>query len=125
MEELAASIVRQYPGMRGYTRPNLFRMRQFYEAYRSDKKVSALLTQLPWTHHLLILGQAKLPEERTFYLQAVIAAKWSSRELERQIRTQAFRRQDRRSTKCQQRWHKCILPPSTCSRTPTASSSSS
>jgi len=85
--------------MRGYTRRNLFRMRQFYEAYRGDKKVSALLTQLPWTHHLLILGQAKLPEERTFYLQAAITAKWSSRELERQIRTQAFRRRDRRSTK--------------------------
>jgi predicted nuclease of restriction endonuclease-like (RecB) superfamily len=99
VDELAASIARQYPGMRGYTRRNLFRMRQFYEAYRGDKKVSALLTQLPWTHHLLILGQAKLPEERTFYLQAAITAKWSSRELERQLRTQAFHRRDRRSTK--------------------------
>jgi len=99
VDELAATIARQYPGMRGYTRRNLFRMRQFYEAYRGDKKVSSLLTQLPWTHHLLILGQAKLPEERTFYLQAAIAAKWTSRELERQIRTQAFRRRDVRTTK--------------------------
>jgi hypothetical protein len=49
VEELAATIARQYPGMRGYTRPNLFRLRQFYESYRDDKKVSALLRQLPWT----------------------------------------------------------------------------
>jgi predicted transposase YbfD/YdcC len=28
--------------MRGYTRSNLFRMRQFYEAYQGDKKVSPL-----------------------------------------------------------------------------------
>jgi len=99
VDELAATIARQYPGMRGYTRRNLFRMRQFFEAYRGEKKVSPLVTQLPWTHHLLILGQAKLPEERTFYLQAAITAKWTSRELERQLRTQAYRRRDPGSTK--------------------------
>jgi len=58
VDELAATIAREYPGMRGYTRRNLFRMRQFYEAYCGQKKVSPLLTQLPWTHHMIILGQA-------------------------------------------------------------------
>jgi hypothetical protein len=29
VDELAAAIARRYHGMRGYTRPNLFRMRQF------------------------------------------------------------------------------------------------
>jgi predicted nuclease of restriction endonuclease-like (RecB) superfamily len=93
VDELAATIARRYPGMRGYTRPNLFRMRQFYEAYRSDEKVSALLRQLPWTHHLLILGQAKA-EERHFYIIAAVRGQWTSRELERQLRTQAARRRD-------------------------------
>jgi hypothetical protein len=32
------------------------RKRQFFEAYRGDKKVSPLVTQLPWTHHLIILS---------------------------------------------------------------------
>lgn len=89
VDELAATIAREYPGQRGFTRPNLFRMRQFFEAYDGDAKVSALLRQLPWTHHLLILGQAKLPEERKFYMLAAIKHGWSSRELERQIRTGA------------------------------------
>ena len=89
VDELAATIAREYPGQRGFTRPNLFRMRQFFEAYAGDAKVSALLRQLPWTHHLLILGQAKLPEERKFYMLAAIKHGWSSRELERQIRTGA------------------------------------
>lgn len=31
--------------------------------------VSAVLTQLPWTHHLIILNQSKRAEEREFYLQ--------------------------------------------------------
>ena len=64
VDDLAATIAREYPGMRGFTRRNLFRMRQFYEAYRGQKKVSPLVTQLPWTHHLIILGQAKYAEER-------------------------------------------------------------
>lgn len=92
VDELAAAIAREYPNMRGYTRRNLFRMRQFFEAYRGEKKVSALLTQLPWTHHLLILGQTKLPEERHFYVHAALQSRWSSRELERQLRTHAYRR---------------------------------
>lgn len=97
VDELAATIARQYPGMRGYTRPNLFRMRQFYEAHSSDKKVSALLRQLPWTHHLILLGQTKHAEEREFYMLAAIKQRWSSRELERQIRTgAALRDQSRR-----------------------------
>lgn len=54
-------------------------MRQFYEAYvGADEKVSALLRQIPWTHHLIILGQSKRPEEREFYLEIVAQQKWSS-----------------------------------------------
>lgn len=45
VDELAATIAREYPGQRGFTRPNLFRMRQFFEAYDGDAKVSALLRQ--------------------------------------------------------------------------------
>ncbi len=84
-----ATIAPEYPGQRGFTRRNFFRMRQFFEGYQGYAKVSALLRQLPWTHHLLILGQAKLPDERKFCMLAAIQHGWSSRELERQIRTGA------------------------------------
>jgi predicted nuclease of restriction endonuclease-like (RecB) superfamily len=92
IDALARYIQRHHPGLRGFTRPNLFRMRQFYEAYKGDEKVSALLRQLPWTHHLIILGQSKLPEEREFYLRLATRERWSSRELERQLRAAAFER---------------------------------
>jgi predicted nuclease of restriction endonuclease-like (RecB) superfamily len=67
-------------------------MRQFYEAYRHDAKVSALLRQLPWTQNLIILNQSKRPEEREFYLRMAIQEKWSSRELERQFKAALFER---------------------------------
>jgi predicted nuclease of restriction endonuclease-like (RecB) superfamily len=89
VDELAATMARKYPGQRGYTRANLFRMRQFYDAYQSDQKVAPLVRQLPWTHHLILLGRTKHREERQFYLLAAIHGRWSKRELERQIRTGA------------------------------------
>ncbi|MDO9307730.1 MAG: PDDEXK nuclease domain-containing protein, partial [Deltaproteobacteria bacterium] len=72
--------------------PNLFRMRQFYETYRLDEKVSALLRQLSWTHNLIILSQSKRQEERELYLRLAIQEKWSTRELERQFKTALFER---------------------------------
>ncbi len=90
--QLAEHIARTQPGLRGFTRRNLFRMRQFYEAYRDDEIVSALLTQLPWTHHLIILSQSRRDEERDFYLRTAIREKWSKRELERQFKAALFER---------------------------------
>lgn len=92
VSQLADYLAKTQPGLRGFTRRNLFRMRQFYEAYRDDEKVSPLVTQLPWTHNLIILNQSKLPEEREFYLRLAIREQWSKRELERQFKTALFER---------------------------------
>jgi len=92
VDQLARHLAVSQPGLQGFTRRNLFRMRQFYDTYRGDAKVSALLTQLPWTHNLIILGQSKLAEEREFYLRTAIQEKWSSRELERQFKAALFER---------------------------------
>jgi len=69
VEQLARHLAATQPGLKGFTRRNLFRMRQFYEAYRGNEKVSPLVTQLPWTHNLIILSQSKRAEEREFYLR--------------------------------------------------------
>jgi predicted nuclease of restriction endonuclease-like (RecB) superfamily len=90
--QLAQHIAATYPGLRGFTRPNLYRMRQFYETYRDDQNVSALLRQLPWTHHVIIMSQSQRPEEREFYLRHATSGKWSSREVERQMKSALFER---------------------------------
>ena len=90
--QLAGHLARTQPGLRGFTTRNLFRMQQFYEAYRDDEKISALPRQLPWTHNLIILNQSQRPEEREFYLRQAIREKWSKRELERQFKTALFER---------------------------------
>ena len=92
VDQLATYLKTTQPSLRGFTRRNLFRMRQFYVTYRGDEKVPPLVTQLPWTHNLIILSQSKTPEEREFYLKTAIREKWSSRELERQFRGALFER---------------------------------
>lgn len=89
---LAAYIARSHPGLKGFTRANLFRMRQFYDTYRDDEKVATLLRQLPWSHNLYILGRCKRPDEREFYLRMAVQQRWPAREVTRQIDGALFER---------------------------------
>jgi hypothetical protein len=47
VDQLARDIAHHQLHIKGFTRRNLFRMRQFYETYRRNAKVSPLVTQLP------------------------------------------------------------------------------
>lgn len=92
VSQLADHLARTQPGLRGFTRSNLFRMRQFYEVYRDEEKVAPLARQLSWSHNLIIFSQSKRPEEREFYLRMAVQEKWSKRELERQFKAALFER---------------------------------
>ena len=60
-------------------------MKQFFELYDGNEKVSALLTQLSWSCHLLIMSGCKADEEREFYIRLAIKERYTYRELERQM----------------------------------------
>jgi predicted nuclease of restriction endonuclease-like (RecB) superfamily len=90
VESLAQHLAREISGLRGFSAQNLWRMRQLFDTYRGDEKLSSLVRALPWTHNLIILSQAKRPEEREFYLRMASQQRWGKRELERQFRLAAF-----------------------------------
>ena len=92
IEALSVYIRESQPDIRGFSAQNLWRMRQFHETYRDQQILSSLLRELPWTHNLLIMGQAKQAEEREFYIRMSIQEKWSSRELDRQLKSGLFLR---------------------------------
>lgn len=92
IEALASHLKTAQPNLKGFTRPNLYRMRQFFEVYPSIEIVSSLPRQLSWTHHILIISQCKSEEERHFYLEMAEKEEWSSRELERQLKGALFER---------------------------------
>ena len=74
-----------YPELKGFNRRGLYRMKQFYELYKDDEKVSPLVTQLSWTNHLKIMSASKSQEERRFYIELAVKERYSKRELERQM----------------------------------------
>ncbi len=85
VDGLADFFAKNYPDLKGFTRRGLYRMKQFYELYKDDEKVSPLVTQLSWTHHLILMSACKSAEERLFYMALCIKERYSKRELQRQI----------------------------------------
>src|SRR5205085_5868259 len=73
---------------KGFSRSNLSRFRQFYQAYPICATVSH---KLSWSHIVELL---KIEDEleRSFYQQQAIAERWSVRELQRQKETSLFLR---------------------------------
>ena len=92
IDEVATYISNVAPTVKGFTRRGLYRMKQFYETYREDEFVSALLTQISWTNHLMIMSKAKSKEERDFYVVLAAREQYSSRELERQLDSAYYER---------------------------------
>ena len=90
--QLAQFIAAKEPQTKGFSDKNLWRMKQFYEAYQGNLTHLDWVAQVPWTHNLLIFSKSKTIEERIFYLNLTIKERLGKRELERQIDSACFER---------------------------------
>ena len=86
IQSLAARL--KAAGLKGFQARNLWRMRDFYLKF---PKVSALRSQLSWTHYRLLL-KVEQSAAREFHETESVAGNWSTRELERQINSFFFER---------------------------------
>ncbi len=73
-----------------YNRRTLFRMKQFYNVF-SNKKVSTLLTQLSWSHYLLLIS-LKNYDEIIYYINIAKNNNLSQRELQEKIKNNEYNR---------------------------------
>ena len=85
IDGIASEIQEAFPGIKGFNRRGLYRMKQFYETYKDNEIVTPLVTQISWTNHLLIMSGCKTDEEREFYIRLCIKENYSKRQLERQL----------------------------------------
>ena len=92
VDNVAEFFSTNYPELKGFNRRGLYRMKQFYELYSDDEKVSTLLTQLSWSNHLTIMSGSKSKEEREFYITLAIKENLTHRELVRQMASGYFER---------------------------------
>ncbi len=85
IDEISREIQETFPGIKGFNRRGLYRMKKFYETYKDNDIVTPLVTQISWTNHLLIMSGCKTDEEREFYIRLCIKENYSKRQLERQL----------------------------------------
>lgn len=96
---LAKKLEQQFG--KSFAERNLRRMMQFAENFPTFEIVSPLVSQLSWTH-FIVLNSVKNPEARQFYAQKTIESTWSKRELSRQIERKAYERNEIASLQIQE-----------------------
>ena len=73
-----------------YNKRTLFRMRQFYRIF-SNEKVSPLVTQLTWTHYIILLS-IKDFNKIYYYIKQVTKRNLTKRQLEEIIKNKEYER---------------------------------
>ena len=86
LRQLSKVLTREFG--RGFSRSNLSNMRQFYLTHKDVQTPSG---QLSWSHYCE-LHTISNEEKRSFYEKECINARWSVRELRRQIESSLFER---------------------------------
>ncbi|MBR2336294.1 MAG: DUF1016 family protein [Clostridia bacterium] len=92
VQDFSEYLKKEYPSARGFSAQNIWRMKQFYETYRNNEKLSPLVREIAWSNNLLIMSGCKTDEAKEFYIRLCIANGYSKRELERQIDSMIFER---------------------------------
>jgi predicted nuclease of restriction endonuclease-like (RecB) superfamily len=92
VEELSLHIVSESPSIKGFSARNIWRMKQFYEAYTDQPKLSTLLTEISWSNHLHILSKSKTIDEKVYYLELAAKNHYYARDFARIIDSGTYER---------------------------------
>ncbi len=107
LERLANDLQQAFPGVAGFSRTNVYRMRAFALAYPLENSGSEIVPQpvgqlavplpatvpdLPWGHHATLLEKVKEPAPRAWYAREASAHGWSRAVLTAQIETRLYDR---------------------------------
>ena len=116
VEMVAADLRQAFPGMRGFSPSNVWRMRQFYLLHaqpdflaqaarelgngtrkgKSEQILAQvareLLLSIPWWHHVELIAKVKDPAAHFHYLRATARFGWTRNVLLNQINSRAYER---------------------------------
>ncbi|MCO5234016.1 MAG: PDDEXK nuclease domain-containing protein [Chitinophagales bacterium] len=121
VEQMSKDLKRELPDTNGFSRTNLFAMRQFYLFYKDTEFIHQLggqlndnaknnentfvhqlggqlnkehlLCKIPWRHHTVILQHCKDVASAKFYIQQTTLNNWSRNMLEIQLDSKLIERQ--------------------------------
>ncbi len=88
--KIAHDLQNRFPGIKGFSERNLWKMRDFYVSYSVNEKLQPLVAEIGWTHNAYILEKCKEPLEREFYIRMTRKHNWSKNQLVNNIENQAY-----------------------------------
>jgi predicted nuclease of restriction endonuclease-like (RecB) superfamily len=90
VERLAEDLQAEFPGVRGFSTANLWRMRQFYATYARNEELSQLVREIGWGHNLVIIDRCKDDLQREYYVRMARRLGWSRAVLVHHIENQSY-----------------------------------
>jgi len=91
LEQLSIDLKLSFPTIKGFSRRNLYAIRQWYLFYSTKHEfVPQLVAQIPWGHNRLIISKVKNVEEALFYCKATIENGWNRDHLALAIKHKYF-----------------------------------
>lgn len=106
LERVAKDLQNAFPGIEGFSRTNIFRMRSFYLAYSNcptavgqlQKDLLEPFFNAPWGHNSILLDKLKNFEERLWYAKKIVEHGWSRSILTLWIENDLYRREGKAIT---------------------------
>lgn len=111
IERLASDLQGEFPGMKGFSANNIWRMRAFYLAYSQspailarpvqeigDTTVPRPVADIPWGHNVTLVQRVKDPVVRLWYARMTLEHGWSRNILDLQIESDLHGRQGKAVT---------------------------
>jgi len=93
MEATAKDLRDAFPQIKGFSRRNLYAMRQWYQFYSQESEfVPQGVAKIPWGHNRLIVSKIKDLEAAKFYTREIIQNGWDRDTLEIQIGNQLYQK---------------------------------
>jgi len=90
VSNLSTDLQKEFPGIKGLSESNLWRMRNFFNEYSNNKKLAPVVREISWTNNVKIFEKCKDDLEREFYIKMTIKNKWSKNVLIHQIEAKSY-----------------------------------
>ena len=92
VETLSADLQKEFPGIRGFSAANLWRIRNFFSVYAMNSKLAPLVREIGWAHNVIILEKCKDNTEREFYIKMTKKFGWTKNVLIHQIENKSYQK---------------------------------